>query len=203
MIGELLVKELIKDPAISQINFVSRSLVSLSHEKIAVFKLDFLNTQEIENCIRNSSTVFSAIGTTKAKVGGDKVAYREIDYNINLLIAKSCLKLKINQFQLVSSGGADALSNNFYLKLKGEIERDIFDLNLPAALIFRPSLLLGKRNEFRFGERIAQVLMPLFLFSKNYKPIEAKRVAQEMNAYSKLSITGNHIIPNKELLKGV
>ena len=198
-----MVKELIKDPTISQINFVSRSPVSISHKKIEVFKLDFLNTKEIENCIRNSSTVFSAIGTTKAKVGGDKAAYREIDYSINLLIANSCLKLKITQFQLVSSGGADASSNNFYLKLKGEIERDIFDLRLPAALIFRPSLLLGKRNEFRFGERIAQILMPLFLLSKNYKPIKAELVAKQMNAFAKLNLKGNHIISNSELLEGV
>jgi len=113
------------------------------------------------------------------------------------------LKLKIDQFQLVSSGGADASSTNFYLKLKGEIERDIFDLGLSSTIIFRPSLLLGIRKEFRFGERFAQLLMQLFsfLFPANYKPIKAELVASKMNVYSKLSLTGNHIISNKELLK--
>jgi len=203
LIGGLLVQELIKDASITKIHWVSRSPASISHQKIVVFKIDFLNPEQIEKCIQNSATVFSTIGTTKARVGGDKAAYRKIDYDINLLIANGCLKLKIGQFQLVSSGGADASSNNFYLKLKGEIERDIFDLQLPSALIFRPSLLLGKRKEFRFGERIAQLLMPLFIFSNNFKPIKAERVAQQMNAYAKVNLMGNHIISNAELLKGI
>jgi uncharacterized protein YbjT (DUF2867 family) len=203
LIGGLLVQELIKDTSISKIHWVSRSPVSTSHPKIVVFKIDFLDLNQIEKSIKNSTTVFSSIGTTKAKVGGDKAAYRKIDYDINLSIANSCLKLQIDQFQLVSSGGADVSSSNFYLSLKGEMEQNIFDLRLPSVLIFRPSLLLGKRNEFRFGERIAQLLMPLFIFSNNYKPIKAERVAQQMNAYAKLNLTGNHIVSNAQLVEGL
>lgn len=165
--------------------------------------MNFSNLEQIEKSIQNSTIVFSAIGTTKAKVGGDKVEYRKVDYDINLLIAKCCLNLNVEQFQLVSSSGADITSNNFYLKLKGEIEQGIFDLKLPSALIFRPSLLLGKRKEFRFGERIAQLLMPLILFSNNYKPIKAQKVAKQMNTYSKINLKGNHLISNAELLKGI
>lgn len=203
LIGGFLIQNLIEDVSISKIHLVSRNSKNVEHEKIVVHLIDFLNSTEIENCVRESTTVFSAIGTTQARVGGDKAAYRKIDYDINLRIAKCCLKLKIDQFQLVSSGWADASSTNFYLKLKGEIERDIFDLGLSSTIIFRPSLLLGIRKEFRFGERFAQLLMPLFsfLFPANYKPIKAELVASKMNVYSKLSLTGNHIISNKELLK--
>jgi len=164
LIGGFLIQNLIEDVSISKIHLVSRNSKNVEHEKIVVHLIDFLNSTEIENCVRESTTVFSAIGTTQARVGGDKAAYRKIDYDINLRIAKCCLKLKIDQFQLVSSGGADASSTNFYLKLKGEIERDIFDLGLSSTIIFRPSLLLGIRKEFRFGERFAQLLMPLFSF---------------------------------------
>ena len=198
-----MVQELIKDPYIQKIHLVTRRTFSISNPKIVAFKIDFSNPEQIEKSILNSTTVFSAIGTTKTKVGGDKVAYRKVDYDINLLIAKCCLKLKVEQFQLVSSGGANVASNNFYLKLKGEIERDIFNLKLPSALIIRPSLLLGKRKEFRFGERVAQLLLPLFVFSKNYKPIKAHRVAKQMNAYAKMNLIGNHLISNAELLKEI
>ena len=198
-----MVQELINDSSIAKIHWVSRGSSSISNRKIVVFKMNFSNLEQIEKSIQNSTIVFSAIGTTKAKVGGDKVEYRKVDYDINLLIAKCCLNLNVEQFQLVSSSGADITSNNFYLKLKGEIERGIFDLKLPSAIIFRPSLLLGKRKEFRFGERIAQLLMPLILFSNNYKPIKAKRVAKQMNTYSKINLKGNHLISNAELLKGI
>ena len=63
--------------------------------------------------------------------------------------------------------------------------------------------MLGKRNEFRFGEKIAQILMSLFsfLFSDNYKPIKATSVAKSMLKYSKIKPLGNHVIYNKEMIK--
>jgi uncharacterized protein YbjT (DUF2867 family) len=187
LIGGVLIKQLLEDPSISKIKIASRGPIKFVHEK----------------SVADSVVVFSTIGSTKAKVNGDKNAYRRIDFDINLSIAKSCLKMKVNQFQLVSSGGADASSKNFYLKLKGEIEVAVFDLKLPSAVILRPSLLLGKRNEFRFGEKIAQILMPLFsfLFSDNYKPIKATSVAKSMLKYSKIKPLGNHVIYNKEMIK--
>ena len=51
--------------------------------------------------------------------------------------------------------------------------------------IVRPSLLLGNRKEFRFGEKIAIVLFKIFSFIfvgpiKNYKGIYAEDVAKSM-----------------------
>jgi len=48
-----------------------------------------------------------------------------------------------------------------YLHTKGETEKDIQNRIMRLA-IFRPSLLLGNRNESRFGERFAQGLYPIF-----------------------------------------
>ena len=203
LIGGVLIKQLIEDPSISKIIVVSRRPIEYEHKKIIFFQMSFFNQKELEKSVANSIVVFSTIGTTKAKVNGDENAYRKIDFDINLSIAKSCLKMKVDQFQLVSSGGADRLSKNFYLKLKGEIEVAVFDLKLPSAIVFRPSLLLGKRNEFRFGEKIAQILMSLFsfLFPDNYKPIKATSVVKSMIKISKTKQLGNHVIYNKEMVK--
>ena len=203
LIGGVLIKQLLEDPSISKIKIVSRGPIKFVHKKIVFFQISFSDQKELEKSVADSVVVFSTIGTTKAKVNGDKNAYRKIDFDINLSIAKSCLKMKVNQFQLVSSGGADASSKNFYLKLKGEIEVAVFVLKLPSVVILRPSLLLGKRNEFRFGEKIAQILMSLFsfLFSDNYKPIKATSVAKSMLKYSKIKPLGNHVIYNKEMIK--
>ena len=203
LIGGILMKQLIEDPSISKIIVVSRRPIEYEHKKIIFFQMSFSDEKELEKSVANSIVVFSTIGTTKAKVNGDENAYRKIDFDINLSIAESCLKMKVDQFQLVSSGGADRLSKNFYLKLKGEIEVAVFDLKLPSAIVFRPSLLLGKRNEFRFGEKIAQILMSLFsfLFPDNYKPIKATSVVKSMLKISKTKHLGNHVIYNKEMVK--
>jgi hypothetical protein len=46
----------------------------------------------------------------------------------------------------------------------------------------QPSLLLGKRRESRFGEKIAQRVMPVisFLLPAKYKPVKAINVAKAM-----------------------
>jgi hypothetical protein len=74
-------------------------------------------------------------------------------------------------------------------------------IGLKSCLIFRPSLLLGKRNEFRFGEIIGQKIMPLlsFLMKSDYKPIKAIDVAKSIVNESKNTISGNKIYQYSEM----
>ena len=104
---------------------------------------------------------------------------------------------------VVSSSGANLNSNSFYLKLKGEIEKSILDLNLKSTSVFRPSLLLGKRKEKRLGEKIAQIIMPFFSFlmPKNYKPIKADLVAKSMVNVSKSFNPGFKVYHYPEIIK--
>ncbi len=75
-----------------------------------VFKIDFLNPEQIEKCIQNSAAVFSTIGTTKAKVGGDKEPTRKIDYEINLLITQQLFKIENWPISIGFFRGADSSS---------------------------------------------------------------------------------------------
>ena len=106
-------------------------------------------------------------------------------------------------FSFVSSSGANIKSNNFYLKLKGEIENSILNLNLFSTSVFRPSLLLGNRKEKRFGEKVAQLIMPFlsFLMPRKYKPIKASLVAKSMINISKSIQPGFKIYHYKEIIK--
>jgi uncharacterized protein YbjT (DUF2867 family) len=61
----------------------------------------------------------------------------------------------------VSSVGADPTSANFYLRLKGETERDVVAVGFARVDIIRPGLLLGDRREFRPAERFAALLAPV------------------------------------------
>ncbi len=96
------------------------------------------------------------------------------------------------KFLLVSSIGADSQSRNFYLKLKGEVEEKVGSLGLPSVSIFRPSMLVGQRAEFRIGERIGQAVMGAlaFLIPAQYKAIEVKTVAWAMIAAAKKDTAG-------------
>ena len=202
LIGGFLLNYLLSESKFEKILVASRRPINVVHNKLNNQIINFSNKVEIDNCIKNSSIVFSTIGTTKAKVQNNK-KYREIDFDINYNIAKSCKDKNVNKFILISSSGADVKSVNFYLKLKGEIEHEINKLNLNSFIVLRPSLLLGKRNEFRLGERIGQIILPLFskILPPNVKPIHAELVAKAMILYAKSNMSGNNIINNKSILK--
>lgn len=69
---------------------------------------------------------------------------------------------------------------------------------------FRPSLLVGNRQEFRFGERMAEKLSRMipFIFKgafKKYKPISAKDVAKGMYITALREESGIHIYNSNEI----
>tara|TARA_B100001093_G_scaffold518466_1_gene603396 strand:- start:22452 stop:23123 length:672 start_codon:yes stop_codon:yes gene_type:complete len=202
LIGSLLLKLLVEDNEVSKITAITRREMHEADPKVKYKKIDFSNTDQLQACIIESSHVFSAIGTTQAQVKGNKDLYRSIDFDITCKVAEACAKNSAELFQFVSSSGADSKSTNFYLKLKGEIEDAVMQTDVKSLRIYRPGLLMGQRKEYRFGERIAQFLMPklTWLLPAAYGPVQALSVAAQMLAMSKSNTTGKKIIENEEIL---
>ena len=191
------------DSDFKSIILVSRKTFTHSSNKISNKVIDFSHPLEIERCIKKDSIVFSCIGTTQAQVKGDKKKYREIDFDITINIANACKKLNAKKFLFISSGGANSSSSNFYLKLKGEIEDAVIKTKNNSLFILKPSLLLGKRNNSRFIEKIGQIIMPLFsiLLPESIKAVKATTVAKCMFELSKSERSSLNIIENKEILR--
>jgi uncharacterized protein YbjT (DUF2867 family) len=195
LIGGYLLEFLLKDSDIHLINLVGRKPFHLQHDKINNIIIDFQDFSSISNSISGSEVVFVSIGTTMSKVNGDKLKYKSIDFDIVFNIAKACKQENISQFVYVSSLGANPNSSNFYLRLKGEIDEAVAKLNLNSTSVFRPSVLLGKRNEPRPGEKILQFVMPLldFMIPSDSKAIKAEDVAKSMLNTTKNYKSGFHI----------
>ena len=203
LIGKLLLDKLINDKDFKLINIVSRKELPLKGNRVNQIIIKKFNSDIIKSSVRGSDIVFSSIGTTQSKVKYNKEEYRKIDHDITLRIAESCKKYDVKKFIYVSTAGANENSKNFYTKLKGEIDQSVIKLNLISTIIYRPSLLLGMRKEKRFGEKIAQVVMPYFsnFMPNNYKPIYASSVAESMKNISKSNKKGLSIFHYDEILK--
>ena len=201
LIGGYLLKFLLKDSDIHLINLVGRKPFHLQHDKINNIIIDFQDFSSISNSISGSEVVFVSIGTTMSKVNGDKLKYKSIDFDIVFNIAKACKQKNVRQLIYVSSLGANSNSSNFYLRLKGEIDEAIAELNLNSTSVFRPSVLLGKRNESRPGEKILQLVMPLldFIIPSDSKAIKAEDVAKSMLNNSKNYKSGFHIFQYNQI----
>lgn len=203
LIGNEILKLLENDSGFEKINVVSRRPLELKSKKSNLYIIDFKNFNSYLNVIDGSDIVLAAIGTTQSKVGFNKKKYREIDFDIISNAVKACKEKNVKHFSFVSSAGADINNKSFYLKLKGEIEKEVQSQQLNSSTVYRPSLLLGDRKENRFGEKVAQIIIPLisFLFPNNYKPIKACDVAKAMVNESKNYGSGFKIYHYRDILK--
>lgn len=153
-----------------------------------------INFDELDENIQSGNTsqikpfqadhVFVTLGTTIKKAGSQE-AFRRVDYDYCLLAGKTAEVTGAKVFSLVTAIGSDAKSSIFYNRVKGELEDAVSQLNIPKIRVFQPSLLLGNRNEFRLGEKVAEVVStPLsFLLMgglKKYRPIHGREVAEKM-----------------------
>lgn len=202
LIGSELLRLLKEDTSFSEIKILVRRNVEETHPKVTTAVIDFEDEASFQAEILSDSILFCAVGTTQKKANGDKSKYRKVDFDIPANAAKFGLEKGISKFVLVSSYGADRKSSNFYSRLKGEIEDHLQQLPIPSLLIFRPSILLGDREEFRLGERIAKFLMRTFSFllPTNVKPIQAKKVAKAMLIGAKSETESIQIYQYKEMM---
>jgi len=187
LIGGELLSLLLDDDHFKTVRILIRRPLTMDHPKLEKKLVDFSDADSLLVDLDGSDSVFCAIGTTMKKVKGNKEVYRKIDYDIPVNIARYCKIMNCKNYILVSAVGADSKSGNFYLKLKGEVEDIVRKAGIESTYIMQPSMLLGKRNEFRFGERITIPLMKKisFLLPSKYKPIQARDVAKAMLAAAK------------------
>jgi uncharacterized protein YbjT (DUF2867 family) len=204
LIGSHLVQLLQKDSLFDTVRLLVRRPISFQHPKLELKLVNFSDPESFKLAIDGSNTVFCAVGTTQKKVGGDQEAYRKVDYDIPVGAARFSAETGVEKFLLVSSVGASSKSNNFYLKLKGEVEDAVQQTTIRSISVFRPSLLLGNREENRPGEKIGQLLMPLLSFAmmgpwSKYKPIQASDVSRAMFMAAKNNRQGHSIYEYKEM----
>jgi len=195
LVGSHIVDLLKEENAYQKIRLLVRRPVEFSHPKLEIRLVNFEDYESLKSALAECNVVFSAIGTTQGKVKGDQLQYRKVDYDIAVNAARACLETGGSNFLLVSSVGADSNSKNFYLRLKGEVESAVRKFPIKSIAIFRPSMLLGNRKEFRLGERIGQsgmkLISPLLAGRwKKYKAIEARDVAAAMIAAAKRNREG-------------
>lgn len=107
-------------------------------------------------------SVICALGTTWRKSGKDEAEFRAVDHDLVLKVARAAINADVRRFVVISSVGADALSSNFYLRVKGETDRELMHMKFDRLDILRPGLLRGFRGmDVRPAEQLGQLVGPL------------------------------------------
>ena len=190
LVGKELLNELLGNDEFDKVISLARKDLTVSNPRLEQVRItDFSQLMNLKDKL-NATIFFCCIGTT-IKIAGSKEAFRQVDLFIPQEIAKLAELLSVPSLVIISSIGASYTSSNFYLRTKGEMEKTVRELYSGNLKIVRPSLLMGQRDEFRFGEKASVGFMKVFgwVFAgplKKYKGIYAHDVARAMIKIAKL-----------------
>jgi uncharacterized protein YbjT (DUF2867 family) len=181
LVGREVVQGLLADEGVAVIHVLARRPLSLPHPKLRVHVVDFAALPRLPAL----DEVYLALGTT-IKVAGSRAAFRAVDFDANLAVARAAQAAGAKRLGLVSAMGADARSRIFYNRVKGELEAAVAGLGFSGLVIARPSFLLGDRGALgqpeRPGEqwaaRVSRWWSPVI--PANYKAIRASDVARAL-----------------------
>ncbi|MCK1982977.1 MULTISPECIES: NAD(P)H-binding protein [Peribacillus] len=204
VVGTQLVKEISNSKIYSEIHFLTRREVKYTDPKCIGHVVDFDNLSQYAYLF-NVTDVFICLGTT-IKKAKSKEAFRKVDYDYVIEAAKMAKTSNVEKLLVITAMGANSKSKFFYSRVKGDVEGTLQRLEMNAVHIFRPSLLLGERKEFRAGEKISGLLSTFVKFVfvgplRPYRAIEANKVAAAMYATAQTTAKGYHFYNSDEIEK--
>lgn len=184
MVGSLLLPLLLQAPQYTRVHALSRRPLPFDHPRMANRVVRFEASLQAQLKGLQCQDAFCCLGTT-IRDAGSQAAFRAVDHDLVLEFSQLALTCGAERMVVVSAAGANAASKNFYLRVKGEMEKALEGLRFRALDILQPSLLLGSRRDLRPLELAAQVAMwlvnPLLLGSRSrYRAIAAATVAAAM-----------------------
>lgn len=195
LVGRYLLEVLLEDSFYDQIVVLVRRPVERFERKLEQRMVDFENLRASD--MAGGTHLFCCLGTTMKKAGS-KAAFRRVDYDYPLMMARLGQEAGALRYMLVSSVGADPDAGSFYLQVKGELERDLEAIHFEATHVFRPAVLLGRREETRGGEQWAARLSLAFEWMmvgglSKYRPMPAGVLAASMAAAGERGEPGRHV----------
>jgi uncharacterized protein YbjT (DUF2867 family) len=183
LVGRHCLRRLLADPRYARVTAIVRRSTGVSDSKLEEVVVDFDRLAERAAAIRGED-FFCCLGTT-IRDAGSQAAFRRIDHDLVVELARLARANGARRLAYVSSVGADAGSRAFYMRSKGETERDLGALGYEQVEVLRPSFLVGERERGRTGEAagiaVARGLAGLLIGGlRKYRPISADTVAAGM-----------------------
>jgi uncharacterized protein YbjT (DUF2867 family) len=177
LVGGHILQALLADPTVREVHVLGRRELAVTDPRLENHVVDFAHLPALPPV----DEVYLALGTT-IKVAGSEQAFRAVDLDANLAVAKAAAAAGAKRAGLVSAVGANARSSVFYNRVKGELE-DVLKPLFATLVIAQPSLLLGDRENLkqppRFGERLATPIMRMLspVLPGRLRPVQGRDVA--------------------------
>ncbi len=203
LVGRQLVAQLLQTEAYGQVVLVGRRRLDTEHPRLVQHLVDFRDLSDRESVLTGDD-IFCCLGTTRRQAGS-AAQFTATDYGIPMAAARIAYRRGGRQFLLVSSVGADPRSSFLYPRVKGKLESDLQEIGFETLHLFRPSVLLGRRDAPRpleqwFGRLLQGICRVLPLSENPYVPVRASDVAAAMIRAALSGAKGIHMHPSYTLL---
>ena len=197
LVGGECVRAMLADPAFEVVALVRRPDALRPAPRLRIATVDHERLDETAvAALAGADAVVCALGTT-IRAAGSQAAFRRVDHDYPVELARLGRAAGVAHFGLVSAVGADAGSAVFYNRVKGEVERDVRALGYASLAIARPSLLLGERAESRPVEALMSVV-GVFAPSA-WRPVRAGAVAAALVRRAAERRPGVEVVDNERL----
>ncbi|MCO5167378.1 MAG: NAD(P)H-binding protein [Planctomycetes bacterium] len=199
LVGRRCLARLLDDATWGPIHVLTRRPTGVAHPRlIEVARVAPEDVPPVED-------VFCCLGTT-IKAAGSRGAFRAVDHDLVVSLARQARERGARRLALVSSVGADPRSRAFYLRTKGEAERDVAALGFECVEVLRPSFLVGAREVPRrleaAGIAVSSALAGLLVGpARRYRPIDADTVAGAQRAALRRGEAGGHLREHADLVR--
>ncbi len=182
-VGSYLLNELLNNSDYGRVIAVVRKSLNITHPKLRTLMGDYNSLEGMRSEIV-ADEIFITLGTTRAN-SPQKAEYYQVDHEYPILAARIAKEEGAKSVFLVTAVGANPNSKFFYVRTKGETERDVIALNFEHTHIFRPSMILGNRKKRSLLEETLMkswsVLNPLLTWKGDkYKGITGEEIAKAM-----------------------
>lgn len=181
LVGREILALLLADRGVAAVHTLGRRAPPTPHAKLHHHASDLRSIPTLPPL----DSAFIALGTT-IKVAGSQQAFRAVDHDAVLAVARAARAAGARRLGLVSAMGADAGSRVFYNRVKGEVEQAVAQIGFESLVIARPSLLVGDRGPLGQPERRGEVVGEAIscwlrpLIPANYRAIRAADVARAL-----------------------
>ena len=140
------------------------------------------------------------LGTTMREAGSHH-AFRKVDVDYPLTVARLLHEHGAKSFAFNSSIGANPKSRAFYTRVKGEVEQRLIAGGFPSLTLVRPSGILGPRKPHRAWEartiRAFHTLRPVL--PRRYRVVPAEKIAKALLEAALTAPLGVHIVESEKL----
>ena len=159
-----------------------RKVENLPHTEVETnqFEVDIFNPKSYESYLTGHGVAICTLGIGEpSKVSKEQLV--KVDKTAVLDFAGKCKKAGIRHFEILSSVDADSSAKLFYLKVKGELNDGLKELDFERLSIFHPSMILTPNNRYGFSQwlflKLTPLVSPILLGSMiKYRGVKVERL---------------------------